>query len=72
MEELEELCRELATEAVWLREQVPEDERGVFCLPAGWRESFSALPAAYENLGAELPLFPSRQDRLRGYGFRRG
>ena len=43
VEELEELCRELATEAVWLREQVPEDERGVFCLPAGWRESFSAL-----------------------------
>ena len=28
VEELEELCRELATEAVWLREQVPEDERG--------------------------------------------
>lgn len=65
VEELEELCRELATEAVWLREQVPEDERGVFCLPAGWRESFSALPAAYENLGAELPLFsqPARSPK---------
>lgn len=57
VEELEALCRELAAEAASLREQVSQDADGVFYLPEGWRDSFSQLPAAYEALGAELPLF---------------
>lgn len=57
VEELETLCRELATEAASLREQVSQDADRVFSLPEGWRAGFSQLPDAYAALGAEVPLF---------------
>lgn len=72
VEELEKLCRELATEAASLRKQVAQDQAGVFCLPEGWMKSFAKLPAAYEALGAELPLFSQPAKRPKGVLFSQG
>ncbi|OQB25189.1 MAG: hypothetical protein BWY11_00519 [Firmicutes bacterium ADurb.Bin182] len=56
-EQLESLCYMLADEAILLREQVAEDENGVFCLPEGYRAYFDRIPAAYENLGKNIRFF---------------
>ncbi|HWR22823.1 MAG TPA: DUF3810 domain-containing protein [Feifaniaceae bacterium] len=55
VEELKGLCYALSSEANALREQAPEDERGVFILPNGVRESFDEIPEAYRALHETLP-----------------
>jgi len=57
VEQLQELCETLCLEAVSLRKQVAEDDRGVYTLTQGWRESFKEIPEAYEALGEKIPLF---------------
>ncbi len=59
-EELEALCYALAERAAALREEVEEDENGVFTLPEGYGIYFNQIPAAYHNLGLREALF-SRQ-----------
>jgi len=56
VEQLSTLCFSLAEEAVKLREQVAEDENGVFTLPEGYRHYFKKIPTAFESLGKEYPL----------------
>lgn len=66
MEELRQLCEELATEAAALRAQVAEDAAGAYTLPEGWRVHFQKLPAAFERLGLEEPLFARRARPAKG------
>lgn len=55
VEELEALCYALSREANALREQVPEDARGVFVLPDGIQSCFDKVPEAYRALHSTLP-----------------
>ena len=55
VEELTSLCYALANEANTLREQVPEDGKGVFLLPDGIQGSFDQIPEAYRSLNRILP-----------------
>ena len=59
IEELNALCTALAARANSLREQIPEDTRGVFTLPGGIQKSFDEIPEAYRNLNAVLPQIGS-------------
>ena len=56
VEELVSLTWSLAGAANALREQVPEDEAGVFTT-GEIQETFSQIPAAYETLGSHIPFF---------------
>lgn len=62
VEELETLCYSLAEQAAILRENVREDERGIFSL-TDTQACFEKIPAAYETLGNALPLFRMRAAR---------
>ena len=55
VEELTSLCYTLANEANTLRDQVPEDGKGVFLLPDGIHGSFDQIPEAYRLLNRILP-----------------
>lgn len=57
VDELQELCFELAERANTLREQVEEDENGVFVLKEGYRPYFAQIPAAYKTLGNKHSIF---------------
>lgn len=48
--ELADLCNYLATEAKSLRDNLHEDENGVFALPDGIDDCFERIPSCYENL----------------------
>lgn len=63
VDELEELCFQLASDAAALRAQVQEDERGVFRLPDGVTECFERIPKAYEQLEKQIPQFVGRAAR---------
>lgn len=65
-EQLEELCFSLAEEATALREQVTEDENGVFTLPEGYRYYFEEIPAAFETLGNEYPVLSRKVPAAKG------
>lgn len=56
VEELEHLCEKLAQDAVLLREQVAEDEQGVYKI-ADVDAAFLSLPDAYEKLMATYTVF---------------
>jgi hypothetical protein len=58
--ELEELCYMLADRAIVLRDQVNEDENGIFYLPEGYREHFLRIPEAYRKLGSNIPFFSQK------------
>jgi hypothetical protein len=60
VEELEALCRDLAGQAAQLRQEVDEDENGVFTLPGGYRAYFNQIPQAYQNLGEQEAIFSHR------------
>lgn len=66
VEELAALCGELAAEAAGLRAQAAEDEAGVYTLPEGWRADFKKIPAAYEKLGRQAPLFAREAKPAKG------
>ncbi len=57
VEELEALCDDLAIRAVQLREEVDEDENGVFTLPGGYKAYFNQIPQAYQALGEQEEIF---------------
>ncbi|MDL2234891.1 DUF3810 domain-containing protein [Christensenellaceae bacterium OttesenSCG-928-L17] len=57
VEELEALCHSLAKDAALLREQVEEDENGVFHLSESTRTLLKKIPEAYRNLGSEISMF---------------
>ena len=63
VEELAGLCYALAEEANALREQVPQDARGVFTLPNGVQESFDTIPEAYRSLSRTLPQIGATASR---------
>ena len=63
--ELQELCFTLAERAAELREKVTEDENGVFYFD-DYREYFDKIPAAYNNLGKDIPLFSAPAARAKG------
>ncbi len=56
-EELTSLCLQLADAAVILREQVQEDENGVFTYTNGLNACLTKVPGAYANLGKDFALF---------------
>lgn len=63
VDELESLCFQLASDAVSLRAQVQEDERGVFRLPKGITDCLRLIPKAYEQLEKQVPQFVGRAAR---------
>lgn len=63
VDELESLCFQLASDAVSLRAQVQEDERGVFRLPKGITDCLRRIPKAYEQLEKQVPQFVGRAAR---------
>lgn len=63
LDELEELCFKLASDAIPLRAQVPEDSHGVFCLPNGVADCFKRIPNAYGQLEQQIPQFVGRAAR---------
>ena len=56
-QELADLCVSLAYAANTLREEVPEDERGVFAYDKDTNEVLQEIPSAYNNLGEIHPQF---------------
>ncbi len=60
VEELEALCYRLTDSAKTLRAEVVENKDGVFALEDGYRTYFRQIPAAYEALGKENPLFAAK------------
>lgn len=58
-EELQALCHKLSADANELRRSAPEDERRVFHI-ADYKKCFDKIPAAYEKLGQDNPLFAGR------------
>ncbi len=57
VEELNDLCKQLASSANELRAGLKEDENGVFTLENGSTAEFSKIPAAYKLLGADYSIF---------------
>ena len=55
--ELQKLSITLARRAADIRENVDEDEDGVFTLKEGYEVYFDQIPAAYHDLGKSEPLF---------------
>ena len=68
VEQLSTLCFSLAEEAVLLREQVTEDENGIFTLPEGYRHYFKKIPAAFETIGEEYPVLARNVPVAKGVG----
>ncbi|HWQ57731.1 MAG TPA: DUF3810 domain-containing protein [Clostridia bacterium] len=66
VEELEALCYRLAAEAATLREEVSEDENGVFTLPEGYAAYFNQIPTAYHNLGLKEEMFARKTYAAKG------
>ena len=66
VDELEEACLRLASEANALRDHVPEDENGVFMLEGGYEAYFDKVPNAYARLGIDYPLFARRTYAAKG------
>jgi len=56
-QELADLCVMLANTANYMRENVEEDENGVFTLPEGKIAAMKKIPSAYESLGKVYPQF---------------
>lgn len=56
-QQLADLCVALTDAANTLREQVDEDENGIFTLPDGNVEALGEIPAAYAALGREYAQF---------------
>lgn len=65
-EELEQACLRLSAKAAELREEVSENEDGVFVLEGTLAENFEKIPAAYAALGLEIPLFSRRTFPAKG------
>lgn len=57
VEELDSLCRYLAASASELREELSENEKGVFVLDSPVQTEFNKIPAAYRLLSADYPIF---------------
>lgn len=55
--ELKGLCASLADDANRFRAQVPQDSKGFFALTGGKTALLRKVPAAYQSLSAEIPLF---------------
>ena len=66
VEELQEVCEALCTQAVELRSQVAEDDCGIFTLPQGWRAAFANIPNAYDSLRQKLPLLSPKVRPAKG------
>lgn len=66
VEELNAVCARLAIRASELREQLKEDENGVFCLEGTARQEFAKIPSAYKLLGEAEPLFGGRVYAAKG------
>lgn len=58
--ELKALCVSLADDANRLRAEVPEDGQGHFVLSGGKSAALLKVPAAYQALSKEIPLFSAR------------
>lgn len=58
--ELRALCADLADDANRLRTQVPQDSKGFFEISGGKTALLRKVPAAYQSLSAEIPLFQAR------------
>lgn len=65
-EDLEALCKELAEKAAELRAEVRENEKGVFYLPSGYRDTFEKIPAAFEALNGDIRFFLARATVAKG------
>ncbi len=65
-EELALLCQELTVEAIALRQQVSEDEEGVFMLAEGWPAMAEKIPEAYKQLGQEISFLSQEAKPAKG------
>ena len=72
VEELTGLCYALAEEANALREQAPEDARGVFMLQGSIQESFNKIPEAYRSLYQDMPQIGANAARPKAVTFSTG
>ncbi len=72
IEELTGLCYALSSEAIALREKVPEDKSGVFQLPNGIQGCFDEIPEAYRSLHRILPQIGANATRPKTVTFSTG
>lgn len=70
--QLESLCHDLAQSARSWREQVEENDQGVFVLEDGYLSYFSEIPEAYAKLGKEYHLFQAQTYPAKGVHFSKG